>query len=637
MRIRLVCCVILSIISTASTIALAQRESDRALARKAVETALKMEAAGAADLERDANLELALNYDKDYAPAHWARGEVFENGKWQTMEEASRKYAAHPYLRAYEKKRKESRDTEAEHWELAKWCEARSMWQQKYAHLCRVLEINPKNDAARVALGWRQTSLGWASPQQFSADLRFSAEESQSLRQYGEQVNKIAEKLNSSNANVVQVGHRELEGLTDPLAVISIEKYLSSRDEAFALLALQCIQKVSHPIATRSLTRHAIFHPSRSVREFAINALTKRDVQGWVPGLLALLQDEIDLKLMPTLGCNGELIGLRQVFSQETRDSNDIYVVDTAYLRNVMTEIASANFTSGVEDRRRFPAETTEWVMETHYSSLTYATRENYAERFNQERRIGQAATSTVIASAKATIAANQRSSQMNSRVYEAIDKLEKEKIGSRPSDYWSWWNGRKYWKSLPRKRNSYTYQQSAYLDTRPAYAAYEQFDGTALLNTYSCLTAPTIIWTQTGRRPISTLKVGDVVYSQDVATGKIIYAPVIRTTISSEPIEIIALSTNNETIECTKGHEFFVSGKGWTMACDLKVGDRLHGATGSQMIVAICEAGRATVHNLVVANQANYLVGDARVLSHDFSERAENYYLVPGLEPESK
>jgi hypothetical protein len=600
----------------------------------AVRDALRLEAVGAPNEKRRVMLDRALSYDKEHVAAQSQSGKILMENDWVSLEEFNARSAGSRALSAYEKQRARIPDSEEGNWLLAAWCESRSLKLQRFAHLRRVLELNSKNIAARIALGWRATDVGWISPEQYLADVRFALEEKESLKRYGHKLNRILAHLSSTRHDKYELGMKELAEIQDPLAVVAIEKVISSQGDDIALLAIDALSALHHPASTRSLARHAIFHPSVRIRNAATNVLVKRDPQGWAPGMVDLLRNEIDLKIMPEFGANGSLLGLRHVFSQEGRDSNNVFVADSNYQRSVATVIAGINLTDEVVDQRPFTKGINTRVASASNESLLYLAGENYAERINQEQRINLAATTAALNSKYSTEHKNKLSKVINDRVYESLDKLEGKRIGNEPEDYWAWWNARKYWRTLPHKKNLYEYNRSVVTDLRPAYAVYERFDSYRIYNTNSCLTESAVVWLQSGPRSIKDVKIGDLALSKEIATGKLRLAPVVRTTISPEPIEIISFSTDDETIECTKGHEFFVSGRGWTMACNLKVGDSLHGAEGARRIAAICEPPKAMVYNLVVADTANYLVGDGKLLTHDFSERAENYYLVPGLAP---
>ncbi len=76
----------------------------------------------------------------------------------------------------------------------------------------------------------------------------------------------------------------------------------------------------------------------------------------------------------------------------------------------------------------------------------------------------------------------------------------------------------------------------------------------------------------------------------------------------------------NGEQLEATSGHPFYVPGKGWNVAANLKVGDALRLHNGVTLVVKTVETGSrvARVYNFAVALNANYFVGEDGVLVHN-------------------
>lgn len=605
--------------------------TDRQKANRAVERALQQERDGASKSQRAASLEKAMEIDKNHAPAHWQRGEVFEGGKWQTIEQASKKLVNHPYLRGYEKKRREAGDTEEGNWKLALWCEGHSMWLQKYAHLRRVLDLNPQNNAARLALGWRQTDFGWISPEQVLADVRTANDAAISKQKYGERIDGIVRRLRSANEKIVEQAKRELEELSNADAVLAIEQGMSTSNDAIALQAVGAISAIAHPGATRSLLRHAIYHNSSKVRERAGEELVKREAQGWAPSLLQLMRSEVDFDVRPQFAETGELVGLRSVFSQENRTTSDTLVVDTAYSQYVNTIVAGA-VPRGMSTARLWDELGVNFTDLSPTDTVIFSALlaiENHNERVDQQFRIAEHARRTANSAVNSALSHNAAAKVINPRAFSVLDRFAKKKIGDNPVDYWEWWQEEKKWSGLGYRPKTVIHQKSEMVDFR-------KHRGFMPTPPTSCLVGATLVWLKQGAKPIKDVRIGDVVYCKDVQTGRIQLMPVHRLTQSKEPVELISFRAGEETIECSKGHEFFISGKGWMKACDMKAGDTLHGAEGPIKLESVAEAGKASVYNLVVANCSNYFVGDGKILSHDLTERVENHYLVPGLAPEA-
>ena len=76
----------------------------------------------------------------------------------------------------------------------------------------------------------------------------------------------------------------------------------------------------------------------------------------------------------------------------------------------------------------------------------------------------------------------------------------------------------------------------------------------------------------------------------------------------------------DGEQLEATSGHPFYVQGKGWNAAANLKVGDALLLHNGTTVVVATVDSrvGWERVYNFSVAGNANYFVGSGGVGVHN-------------------
>ena len=146
-----------------------------------------------------------------------------------------------------------------------------------------------------------------------------------------------------------------------------------------------------------------------------------------------------------------------------------------------------------------------------------------------------------------------------------------------------------------------------------------------------ACFVPGTKVWTVTGTVPIETIHMGDWVLAQNVDTGELAYKPVAATTLGP-PVSLIEIHAGPETIRCTLGHLFWISGTGWRMAKELKTGDRLHTTKGALAIDSVEKTGESACHNLIVPEFNTYFVTDQQVLVHDINFRGPTTVTVPGL-----
>ena len=147
----------------------------------------------------------------------------------------------------------------------------------------------------------------------------------------------------------------------------------------------------------------------------------------------------------------------------------------------------------------------------------------------------------------------------------------------------------------------------------------------------YECLLAGTPVWTSSGRVPIERIQIGDLVLSQDPETGELAYKPVLQTTLRP-PVRLLKVVIGGQALQCSGGHPFWIAGEGWVKARDLKEGARLHSVRGSTEVRSVHATGIEETHNLIVADFHTYFAGEAKLLIHDNTIRAQTNTILPGL-----
>ncbi len=132
-----------------------------------------------------------------------------------------------------------------------------------------------------------------------------------------------------------------------------------------------------------------------------------------------------------------------------------------------------------------------------------------------------------------------------------------------------------------------------------------------------SCFAAGTLVQTQTGLRPIESLKVGDVVLTQSVKTAGLGYQPVVKVH-HNPPSATFKIVLGGETIVSSAFHRFWAPGRGWVMARDLKPGDVLRTLGGLATVSTVENDRVQPVFNLDIAEDADFFVGHLGALAHD-------------------
>ncbi|MBX9420840.1 HINT domain-containing protein [Streptomyces lateritius] len=137
--------------------------------------------------------------------------------------------------------------------------------------------------------------------------------------------------------------------------------------------------------------------------------------------------------------------------------------------------------------------------------------------------------------------------------------------------------------------------------------------------------------------KPISQVKVGDLVKAVDEVTGETKVSPVSDVIIGHGTKDLITLSVDadgdgrSQKITATANHPFFVQGRGWVDAVQLTPGSRLSNPDGSTPKVTATGRTQAvrTVFNLTVAGtHTYYVVADGQPsLVHNCSRNSSKWF----------
>jgi intein/homing endonuclease len=119
----------------------------------------------------------------------------------------------------------------------------------------------------------------------------------------------------------------------------------------------------------------------------------------------------------------------------------------------------------------------------------------------------------------------------------------------------------------------------------------------------------------------IEEIKVGENVLSRNERTGQPSYEPVPELIQHDGTFQLVKVTLDSgESLEATAGHPFYIQGKGWNAAANLKVGDALQLYNGITVVVKTVDTStrEGRVYNFAVAQNANYFVGKDGVLVHN-------------------
>jgi len=131
---------------------------------------------------------------------------------------------------------------------------------------------------------------------------------------------------------------------------------------------------------------------------------------------------------------------------------------------------------------------------------------------------------------------------------------------------------------------------------------------------TPNCFAGEMLISTETGKKRIDSLAVGDKVLSRSeiAATSPLELKEVER--IFSSVAAIVNLHVGGQIIRTTSGHPFWTQGRGWVPTSGLRLGDHLLSEQGTWgRVEGVADSGQVTtVYNVRVADYHTYYVSAA-------------------------
>ncbi|WP_328611670.1 polymorphic toxin-type HINT domain-containing protein [Amycolatopsis sp. NBC_00345] len=150
-----------------------------------------------------------------------------------------------------------------------------------------------------------------------------------------------------------------------------------------------------------------------------------------------------------------------------------------------------------------------------------------------------------------------------------------------------------------------------------------------------NCFPAGTMVATASGEKPIEHIKVGDRVWARDLATGHSQLRGVVGL-FNKHADELLTITVGATTLEVTPQHPFWVVGRGWVTAGDLRLGERLQSLRADQPVIASITRRdvQTTVYNFEVEGDHNYYITDAQLLVHNCSVNQMNQKIYKGSAP---
>ncbi len=409
-----------------------------------------------------------------------------------------------------------------------------------------------------------------------------------------------------------------LADVTDPGAAPMVMKVFGSGSEPMQLVAIELLSQIQGPAASLWLASLALDDPSAVVRRQAADALTHRDPRDLIGHLISRVQKPYKYEVKPAVGPGSpaDLIVDGQRF-----DIQRLYPMPDLSIP-LMPMINPDIYATAANAGNNNAMQTNPAAIELSARIAAYQAQQRQISIANTAAQIRErdlAVQRTVENQVRLIEDLNARINESNELVLPLLGALTGQAFGANQEPWRNWWSEELDLLLVAGSSSTKpaTAETVKVANTKPA----DPKTSAQRLPHRACFVAGTLVHASDGPRPVESINVGDLVLSQNVTSGELSLHPVLAVhRIKPTPTLRIVIDRDEETIVATAIHRFWTIGNGWTMAADLKAGDKLRMIGGVVAVKAIEPDKTQTVYNVDVDQNRDFFVGKAGLLVHDFS-----------------
>ncbi len=199
-------------------------------------------------------------------------------------------------LARYNEIRPKTPETAAEQWKLALWCEKNGLRPEAYFHLGRVVELDPRKDAAWQKLGFKKHDGRWMTPRQIAAE----DEQKKADKDWAALLKKWHKEIHGGKKQAE--AQAAFDNITDPAAVPSIYREFCGGGAADQEIAAQLLGQIEGPVASKVLAILAIYGKTPNLRRHATEILRNRPAEEFLDLLVSLMKDLLRYDVKPVGG-----------------------------------------------------------------------------------------------------------------------------------------------------------------------------------------------------------------------------------------------------------------------------------------------------------------------------------------------
>jgi len=564
--------------------------------------------------ERMKHLALAVLYDPSNALARGLLGMIAYQGKWQRPDVVGQQIRNDPayqaLIREYLDRRARTASKADAQLRLAAWCAEKGLEEQAQAHYSEVIRLDPSREIAWRHLGYKRQGHRWVKPEEAAAEKQEADRQKLADKQWKSKLEKLRESLLSKDAARRARAEPGLAEVTDPRAVPMIWALFGRGNERLQTAAVRMLSQIDSPSASIALAALAVFPTSAEVRHRATETLARRDPRDVVGRLIGLVRKPFKYQVRPSAGpgstgvlfVEGERFNVQRIYQT--------WAIDPSLFsaRLFTASVPFDPFSSQNLGMASMAAMPNQGAVAAPSAASAAARRDlQIGATIENIRQANQAVEQRLAMDVQALEATNAQIAQVNAGVLPLLKTITGQELGVEPEKWKGWWTD----------QLGYVYQSST-PETKPTYTEFISAPPPAPAHS-ACFAAGTSVQTLDGPRAIETIRVGDRVLSQNTSTGLLAFQPVM-VVHRNEPAPTLRVAIGDDTIVATGIHRFWKAGVGWTMARELKPGDRLRMVGGVSEVRSIEKDKTQPVYNLDVALNRNFFAGAKGLLVHDFS-----------------
>jgi tetratricopeptide (TPR) repeat protein len=572
--------------------------------------------------EQMKHLALAVLYQPSHALARGLLGMVSYQGKWNRPEVVSQQIENDPAyrdaIREYLDRRVRTADKADGHLKLASWCDQHGLKAQALTHYSQAVQLDPTRDIGWKHLGFKKQGNRWVKADQVAAQKEEAERQKQADKYWRPVLEKLRDDLRSKDPAKRARADQDLAQVTDPRAVPMIWSHFMFGPMGSQIAAVSMLGQIDGAAASNALAALAIFSPHPEAQGRASESLSHRDLRDIMSRLIALVRKPFNYQVRPVGGpgstgvlfVEGEKFNVQRVYRSMTLDPTTMPAA-TRWL----SEAANTFYSSPppavtplmIENQMGSPANLDPYdylAALVRSSALSSRDVQVSMTRLESVQESNATLQQGLAQDVQAIETINAQIKQINNRVLPILESASGQRLGAEPEKWKGWWTD----------QLGYAFQASQ-PTTKPTFT--DIVDASSWSASLECFGEGTLVHAAGGPKSIETIRSGERVLSQNTSTGVLSFEPVmaVHRTRSAATYRVVV---DGESIVATGIHRFWKAGKGWTMARDLKAGDRLR-MPGNVAEVRSVEKDRdQTVYNLDIAENGDFFVGTQGILVHD-------------------